>query len=72
MTIVVPKDKQQVLEQEICIYTLPDDRFVHTTEEETGLTYHTEGEVVPTKCDCYQRVTEAMEKLGGQIKFINN
>jgi hypothetical protein len=71
VTIVLPKDKQQVLEQEICIYTLTDDGFEYTAEEETGLTYHTEEEVVPLKCDCYQSVTEAMEKLGGKVTVLD-
>jgi len=70
VSILVPADKQSVLDQEICIYTLPDDTFILTTEEETGLTYHTEQKIIPIKCDCYQSVIVAMEKLGGQIKLI--
>ncbi len=70
VTIVVPTDKQAVLEQEVCIYTLPDDTFVPTSEEETGLTYHSLEEIKPIDCEYFGSVNEAMEKTGGQITLV--
>jgi hypothetical protein len=69
VTIVVPKDKQQVLEQKICIYTLPDSEFEHTIEEETGLTFHSTQEVQPIENICFQTVIEAMKHFGGTIRL---
>lgn len=70
VTLLVPKDKQKVLEQPVCIYILPDDTFSHTQEEETGLTYHSLQEVVPVDCECFNSVTTAMQRYSGRIKFI--
>ncbi len=70
VTIVVPKHKQQVLKQSVCIYTLPDDSFTFTKEEETGLTYHSTQEIKPISCECFSTVTEAIERFGGQIKLV--
>lgn len=70
VTIVVPSNKQSVLKQEVCIYTLPDDTFEFTDEEEMGLTYHSTEVIKPLQCQCFQSVTEAMEKIGGKIKLI--
>ena len=70
VTIVVPEIRKQVLEQPVCIYTLPDDTFSPTLEEETGLTYHSEQVVTPIESTCYASVTEAMEALGGRIELI--
>lgn len=70
VTIVVPKDKQAVLKQAIYIYTLPDSSFSFTTEEETGLTYHSESELVPTEHRCFPSVIKAMEFYGGKIELI--
>jgi hypothetical protein len=68
--IVVPQHKQQVLKQSVCIYTLPDDSFTFTKEEETGLTHHSTIEVKPTSCEFFSTVTEAIERFGGQIKLV--
>lgn len=70
VTVVVPHDKQQVLRQEICIYTLPDSSFVFTEEEEMGLTYHSTEEVASLSCKCFDSVKEAMSELGGNVKII--
>ncbi len=70
VTLVVPNDKQKVLEQLVCIYTLPDDTFSHTREEETGLTYHSLQEVIPADCQCFDSVTSALHYFGGNIKLI--
>lgn len=70
VTLVIPKDKQRLLEQPVCIYTLPNDTFSHTKEEETGLTYHSLQEVIPTDCKCFDSVTTAVHHFGGSIKFI--
>ncbi|MEZ4194972.1 MAG: hypothetical protein R3B53_01045 [Candidatus Paceibacterota bacterium] len=70
VTIIVPSDKESVLKQEVCIYTLPDDTFVFTDEEETGLTYHTTEEIKPITCQSFKSVAEAMDKMGGKIIFI--
>lgn len=70
VTLLVPKNKQDVLKQEICIYSLPDNTFSPTEEEETGLTYHSTEAVKPTNCECFSSVTEAMQKYGGIVKFI--
>jgi hypothetical protein len=70
ITVVVPKNKQAVLEQEVCIYTLPDTTFNLTEEEETGLTYHSTEVVRPTKCGCFNNVKIAMKHFGGKIRII--
>jgi len=70
ISIIVPKDKTTVLNQEICIYSLPDDTFVPTTEEETGLTYHSEVAVPVHECVIFPTVTAGIEAYGGQILFI--
>jgi hypothetical protein len=68
--LIVPKEKRSVLDQEICVYTLPDDSFVSTSEEETGLTYHSETSVVPVGCECFSNVQEALATYGGKVRFI--
>lgn len=68
--IVVPKQKAAILEQPICVYTLPADSFTYTTEEETGLTYHSESEVTPIKCHCFASVIEAMAAYSGKIELV--
>lgn len=70
VTVVVPANKASVLEQSVCIYTLPDDTFIFTTEEEMGLTYHSTKEIVPIECKCFDSVNEAMKHFDGKIKFI--
>ena len=70
VTVVVPATRVSVLEQPVCIYTLPDNTFTFTTEEETNLTYHSTEEVTPTNCQCFDSVTEAMGHFGGNIKII--
>lgn len=70
VTVVVPAEKASVLEQAICIYTLSDDTFTFTAEEEMGLTYHSTEEVTPTNCRCFNSVSEAMDIMGGKIKLI--
>lgn len=70
ITIIVPKERRKVLEQEVCLYTLPDNTFIHTDEEETGLTYHSTTELIPLDSQCFENVEEAMEKIGGKIRFI--
>ncbi len=70
VTVVVPANKAEVLEQTVCIYMLPDDTFTFTTEEEMGLTYHSAEEVTPTDYQCFDSVTEAMVEMGGKIKLI--
>ena len=67
ISIVIPKDKRAILNQEICIYTLPDDTFVQTTEEESGLTYHSLTEVTPLNKEIFATVRLAMEHFGGHI-----
>ncbi len=69
VTLVLSESKKDILEQEVCVYTLPDETFSLTEEEEMGLTYHSTEEVVPLACQCFQSVTEAMEKTGGVIKL---
>ena len=68
--LVLPKEKVAILDQPICIYTLPDNSFTHTAEEETNLTYHSESYVIPIKCKCFTSVTEAMAVYGGVIELI--
>ena len=68
--LLVPKAKQSVLNQEIYIYTLPDDTFVHTVEEETDLTYHSEVAVKPIHCTYFSNVQDAMTKYVGIIKIV--
>ncbi len=68
--VVVPHEKAAVLEQPVCLYTLPDDTFIYTTEEETGLTYHSESEIIAISCQCFVSVTKAMVFFGGKIEFI--
>ncbi len=68
--VIVPREKQSVLEQVVCIYTLPDDTFVHTPEEVTGLTYHSDVAVTPISHECFDTVTEALEKYGGALRLI--
>ncbi len=68
--ILVPQHKQQILEQSVCIYTLPDDTFIFTKEEETGLTCHSTQEVKPISCECFSTVTEAIARFGGRIKLV--
>ena len=70
VTLIVPEKKQGLLEQEICVYTLPDNEFTLTAEEEMNLTYHTEKEVVPIEVQCFKNVSEAMKKFGGIIKLV--
>lgn len=70
VTVIVPADKQSVLEQEVCVYTLPNDTFEYTQEEEMRLTHHSTQEVVPIDCQCFESVTEAMQHYGGKIKLI--
>lgn len=70
VTVVVPATRVSVLEQPVCIYTLPDNTFTFTTEEKMGLTYHSTEEVTPTNCQCFDSVTEAMEYFGGIVKCI--
>ncbi len=70
ITIVVPNNKKEVLDQEVCVYTLPDTHFVYTSEEETGLTFHTESEVTPIAAQCFESVSHAMEAFGGKIDFV--
>lgn len=70
VTIVVPTNKQAVLEQAVCVYTLPDTNFVFTSEEDTQLTYHSIKEVTPIRSQCFESVTIAMNALGGKIKLI--
>jgi hypothetical protein len=72
VTVVIPESKQQILKQAICVYTLPDDTFTYTSEEETGLTYHSTEEVRPIDCQCFSSVTQAMEAFGGKIKIISS
>lgn len=67
--LVLPKDKQALLEQAVCIYTLPDDTFKLTIEEETGLTYHSTEPVAPIECHCFTSIIDAMKEYGGTIKF---
>ena len=69
VTLLVSKDKQCLLDIEICIYTLPDDTFIHTTEEETGLTYHSLKTVKPITFRCFSSVLEAMKEYGGHIEL---
>lgn len=71
ITLVIPKDRQSVLEQKVCIYTLPDTTFTFTSEEETGLTYHSTAEVIPTNCECFDTVTIAIKHFGGNIKLVS-
>lgn len=70
ITLVVPEEKKEILEQEICIYTLPDDSFTLTSEEEMNLTYHSEKEIIPIEVQCFQNVPEAMKKFGGVLKLV--
>lgn len=70
VTILIPEHKRSVLEQPVCIYSLPSDTFVFTKEEETGLTYHSDTEVTVIRSQCFGSVSEAMENFGGKIKFI--
>ena len=70
VTVVVPEEKAGVLEQVVCIYTLPDDTFTLTEEEETGLTLHSTEIVIPTDCLCFTTVSEAMEHYGGKIQLL--
>lgn len=71
ITLIIPKDRQSVLEQKVCIYTLPDTTFIFTSEEETGLTYHSTVEVIPTNCECFDTVTIAIEHFGGNIQIVS-
>lgn len=66
--IVVPKEKAAVLAQAVCVYTLPDTTFTLTTEEETGLTYHSEVEVKPIEYRCFANVTEAIVAYDGIVE----
>lgn len=66
ISIIVPKRKAAVLSQEICIYSLPDDTFVRTTEEDTGLTYHSLTEVTPLQEEIFTSVEMALEHFGGR------
>ncbi len=68
--LLIPRGKEKVLDQEICIYALPDDTFVHTKEEATGLTYHSEVAVPVRDCECFLNVREAMEKCGGKVMVV--
>lgn len=68
--LMVPHTSQHVLKQEVSIYALPDSDFVFTTEEETGLTYHSTVEVAPLACQCFKSVTAAMDAMGGKIELI--
>ena len=70
VTILIPEHKRSVLEQPVCIYTLPSNTFVFTKEEETGLTYHSDTEVPVINAQCFDTVIEAMENFAGKIKFI--
>lgn len=70
VTVMVPKSKQEVLNQAVCVYSLPNDTFSFTAEEDMGLTYHSTEEVVPTDCKCFESVTKAIEHFGGKIKLI--
>jgi len=70
IALVVPRGKAQILEQPICIYTVPDDSFTFTLEEETGLTCHSEFEITPIDCQCFLNVTEALKHYGGAIQII--
>lgn len=68
--LFVPKERQSVLNQAICVYALPDDTFVHTDEEETALTYHSLTEVVPLSSECFGDVADAMKAFGGIITLV--
>ena len=70
ITLVVPKNKQVLLEQGVCIYTLPDSSFNFTEEEETGLTYHSAEAVQPSNCQCFSNVKAAMQYFSGKIKIM--
>jgi len=70
ITVVVPKNKQDVLKQEVCIYKLTDTTFNLTEEEESGLTYHSTEEVLPKECLCFNNVELAMKHFGGKIRII--
>ena len=69
VTLVLPKNKSGILDQKVCLYELPDTTFVHTDEEETGLTYHTEVNTVPLSVKCFASISEAMEVNGGRIRL---
>ena len=70
ITLIVPRSKQKVLNQAVCIYKLPDNTFSFTEEENMCLTYHSTEEVVPTNCHCFASVTEAMDYFNGKIELI--
>lgn len=70
ITLIVPKNNKWLLNQEICIYTLPDTDFVKTEEEKTGLTYHSEHEVTPVSVEHFKSVLDAMEQFSGKVKYI--
>lgn len=70
VTVMVPRDKKEVLNQAVCVYSLPNDAFSFTTEEDMGLTYHSTEEVVPTDSKYFESVTKAIEHFGGKIELI--
>ncbi|NCT55601.1 hypothetical protein GW755_02015 [bacterium] len=68
----VPIKFKQRLEQPVFIYKFPSEGFVHTDEEKTGQTYHTEGTVKPTEIEAFENVQKAIEHLGGVVEYFED
>ena len=70
LELLVPKLQAERLDQPISIYTVSAEHFRPTTEDETGLTYHTEESVEVLGESAYPSATEAIKVLGGTITLI--
>jgi hypothetical protein len=70
VTLTVPKALKDGLEQPISIYKVLAKNFQHTTEEETGYTWHATEPIVVLEEKKYANVIEAFRELGGAIRFL--
>ncbi len=67
--LIVPKALEDRLEQPISIYKVSAEKFQHTTEEETGYTWHAIEPIEVLEERKYASVIEAFRELGGMIRL---
>lgn len=67
--LIVPKVFKDRLDVPVYLYKVLSEKFIHTKEERTGLTYHSIEPVTVVEVKGYESVEAAMKDAGGVIKY---
>lgn len=70
VTLCIPAQYKDRLNQPVFIYKIKGDLFSKTTEEATGETLHAEESVRPEEVQEFASVTEALEHFGGAVEIL--